>query len=169
MIDLGGLGHLSILHTCAMGGRVAVLLRSPDKEDEAKELAAGLFVNTDSGSIANALTEWERGADIIPATAPAAELMAPVLPGLAPDGTLVVLAVAPDEIMVATMNLVPSRLYLMGSPSGSRKDIRDALKFAAEHDIRPRITRHSLEGVGNLLREMRDARRMPARPCCVSY
>jgi alcohol dehydrogenase len=156
VIGLGGLGHLGILYALAMGGRVAVLSRSPDKEDEAKELGAELFINTDNGSVANALIEWEGGADIILATAPAAELMNTALPGLAPDGTLVVLGVTPEEIRVTPMDLVPSRLHLMGSPSGSRKDIRDALEVATNHDIRPQITRHSLEEAGNLLREMQE-------------
>ena len=80
------------------------------------------------------------------------------LPGLAPDGTLVILGVTPDEIRVTPMDLVPSRLHLMGSPSGSRKDIRDALEVATNHDIRPQITRHSLEEAGNLLREMQEGR-----------
>jgi D-arabinose 1-dehydrogenase-like Zn-dependent alcohol dehydrogenase len=158
VIGLGGLGHLGILYAREMGGRVAVLSRSPDKEDEAKELGAELFVNTNNGSVAHALSEWEGGADIILATAPAAELMSAALPGLAPDGTLVVLGVTPDEIRVTPMDLVPSRVHLMGSPSGSRKDIRDALEFAANHDIRPQITCHSLEEAGNVLREMQEGR-----------
>lgn len=158
VIGLGGLGHLGILYARQMGGRVAVLSGSPDKEEEAKELGAELFINTKNGTVAGSLAEWEGGADVILATAPAAELMSAALPGLAPDGTLVVLGVSPDEITVSPMDLVSSRLRLMGSPSGSRKDIRYALQFAATHGVRPWITRHSLEEASTLLGEMQEGR-----------
>jgi D-arabinose 1-dehydrogenase-like Zn-dependent alcohol dehydrogenase len=158
VIGLGGLGHLGILYAREMGGRVAVLSGSPDKEDEAKELGAELFINTKNGSVDDALYEWEGGADIILATAPSAELMTDALPGLAPDGTLVVLGVSPGEVTVSPVDLVSSRLRLMGSPSGSRKDIRYALQFAATHGVRPRITRCTLEDASAVLGEMQEGR-----------
>src|SRR6516165_1712718 len=45
VIGLGGLGHLGVLVVRAMDGRVAVLSTSADKEDEARELGAELFIN----------------------------------------------------------------------------------------------------------------------------
>lgn len=158
VIGLGGLGHLATLYTREMGGRIAVLSGSPDKEDEAKELGAEVFINTKNGSMGDALYKWEGGADIILATAPAAELMTDALPGLAPDGTLVVLGVSPREIRVSPLTLVSSRRHLMGSPSGSRKDIRYALQFAAAHGVRPRITRYGLEDASTVLSDMQEGR-----------
>ncbi|MDP8950862.1 MAG: zinc-binding dehydrogenase [Actinomycetota bacterium] len=114
-----------------MGGRVAVLSSSPDKEQEARELGAERFINTEDSPAAEALLDWEGGANIILATAPATGPMTDSLPGLAPGGTLAVLGVADGEISASPMDLVSSRRRLMGSPSGSRKDIRDALEFAA--------------------------------------
>jgi D-arabinose 1-dehydrogenase-like Zn-dependent alcohol dehydrogenase len=43
----------------------------------------------------------------------------------------------------------------MGSPSGSRKDIRDTLEFAAAHGIRPQLTRFPLAEAQEALDEMK--------------
>ncbi|HET8667886.1 MAG TPA: alcohol dehydrogenase catalytic domain-containing protein [Terriglobales bacterium] len=154
VIGLGGLGHLAVLYAKAMGGRVAVLSTSPDKEDEARGLGAERFINTKAQNVVEALHAWDGGADLILATAPAVEPATASFPGLAPDGTLVVLGVGPGTINVNPSDLVGGRRHLMGSPSGSRKDIRAALTFAAAHDIRPQITRFPLEQAGDALNEM---------------
>src|ERR671921_460834 len=79
---------------------------------------------------------------------------ADALPGLAPDGTLAVLGAAAGEISVGPMDLIGSRRHLIGSPSGSRKDIRDALQFAVNHDVRPHISSRPLEDAADALNEM---------------
>ncbi|MDQ3841210.1 MAG: zinc-binding dehydrogenase [Actinomycetota bacterium] len=158
VIGLGGLGHLGVLYAREMGGRAAVVSSSSEKEQESHELGAERFINTEENSVAEALGDWEGGANVILATAPSAESMSDALPGLAPGGTLVVLGVAPGEISASLVDLVPGRRRLMGSPSGSRKDIRDALEDAATHDVRPRIAERPLEDVGDVLNEMHERR-----------
>jgi alcohol dehydrogenase len=59
---------------------------------------------------------------------------------------------------VSPLGLISARRHLMGSPSGSRKDIRDALDFAVTHDVRPQITRRALEEAGDVLNEMHEGR-----------
>lgn len=157
VIGLGGLGHLGVLYAKAMGARVAVLSGSPDKEEEAKDLGAELFVNTREGSVVDALLNWDGGANVILATASSVEPMTAALPGLAPDGTLAVLGAAAGEITVSPMDLIGAR-RLMGSPSGSRKDVRDALEFAAKAGVRPLITTRPLEAASDTLNEMHEGR-----------
>src|SRR5262249_18325623 len=91
VIGLGGLGHMGVLLTRAMGGRAAVLSTSADKEDEASALGAEQFINLKTESAGDALRTWEGGADIILATPPAAGPMMAAFPGLALNGTMVVL------------------------------------------------------------------------------
>jgi alcohol dehydrogenase, propanol-preferring len=53
------------------------------------------------------------------------------------------------------MDLIGARRHLIGSPSGSRKDIRDALQFAVTHDdVRPHISSRPLEDAADALNEM---------------
>ena len=154
IIGLGGLGHLGVLYAKAMGGRVAVISSSADKEAEARGLGAEHFINTKAKKAADALKEWDGGADIILATAPSSEAATDAFPGLAPDGTLVVLGVGPGNITVSPMDLLGGRRHLMGSPSGSRKDIRATLDFSAHHRVLPHITKFSLEEAGKALELM---------------
>ena len=154
VIGLGGLGHMGVLLARAMGGRVAVLSTSADKQDEARELGAERFINLKTESPSEALRAWEGGADIILATPPAAEPMIAAFPGLALNGTMVVLGAPPDSIAVNPMELIMGRRRLMGSPAGSRKDLRDILHLAATHDVRPRVTRMPLIDAEKALKQM---------------
>lgn len=154
VIGLGGLGHMGVLFARAMGGRVAVLSTSADKQDEARELGAERFINLKTESPSEALRAWEGGADIILATPPAAEPMMAAFPGLALNGTMVVLGAPPDNIAVSPMELIMGRRRLMGSPAGSRKDLRDTLHLAATHGLRPRVTPMPLRDAEKALRKM---------------
>ena len=154
VIGLGGLGHLGVLYAKAMGARVAVISNTPDKEAEAKELGAEYFISTQSQKSGQALLDWDGGADIVLATAPSTEAATDAFPGLASDGTLVLLGVGPGDIKVSPMDLVGGRRHLMGSPSGSRKDIRATLDFSAHHGVVPRITKVPLEEAGKMLEQM---------------
>ena len=154
VIGLGGLGHMGVLLARAMGGRAAVLSTSADKEDEARELGAERFINLKTESPSEALRAWEGGADIILATPPAAEPMMAAFPGLALNGTMVVLGAPPDNIAVNPMELIMGRRRLMGSPAGSRKDLRDVLHLAATHSLRPRVTEMPLDDAEQALKKM---------------
>ncbi|HVF01212.1 MAG TPA: hypothetical protein VNA27_07725 [Rubrobacteraceae bacterium] len=65
---------------------------------------------------------------------------------------------AAGEISVTPMDLIGARRHLIGSHSGSRKDIRDALQFAAAHDVRPQLSKRPLEGAADVLNEMHERR-----------
>jgi D-arabinose 1-dehydrogenase-like Zn-dependent alcohol dehydrogenase len=137
-----------------MGGRVAVLSTSVDKEDEVRELGVERFINLKTESASEALRAWEGGADIILATPPVAEPMTAAFPGLTLNGTMVVLGGPPDDIAVSPTELIMGRRRLMGSPAGSRKDLRDTLHLAATHDIRARVTPIPLDEAANALKQM---------------
>jgi len=158
VIGLGGLGHFGVLYARAMGGRVAVLSTSADKEAEARALGAEHFIHTKTQSPSEALQAWEGGADIILAVAPSVAAINAAFPGLAPDGTLVVLGVGPGEVAVNPMVLAMGRRRLMGSPAGSRKELRETLEFAATHGIRPQVTPLPLANAGEALAQMHEGR-----------
>lgn len=151
VIGLGGLGHLGVLYAKAMGGRVAVISNSPDKQTEAQELGAEYFVNTKAKKAGDALREWDGGADIILATAPSSEAATEAVPGLAPDGTLVILGVGAGNISIAPFDMIGPRRRVMGSPSGGRADLRATLNFSAHNKVLPRITKYPLEDAGKAL------------------
>jgi D-arabinose 1-dehydrogenase-like Zn-dependent alcohol dehydrogenase len=71
---------------------------------------------------------------------------------------MVVLGAPPENIAVSAFDLIMGRRRLMGSPAGSRKDLRDVLEFAAAHNIRPTVTRVPLEEAGKALRQMQEGK-----------
>jgi len=156
VIGLGGLGHIGVLLVRAMGGRVAVLSTSADKEDEARELGAERFINLKTESACEALRKWEGGADIILATPPAARPMIAAFPGLALNGTMVVLGAPPDDIAVNPMDLIMGRRRLMGANAGSRKDLQDTLHLAAAHGVGARVTPMPLNEAAKALKQMHE-------------
>ena len=155
MIGLGGLGHLAVLYAKAMGARVAVISNTPDKKDEANELGAEYFVNTQSQKTGDALMAWNGGADIILATAPSSPAATEAIPGLAPDGTLVILGVGAGNISVAPSDMIFPRRRVMGSPSGGRSDIRATLNFSLHNKVLPRISKFPLADAAKALDLMR--------------
>ena len=154
VIGLGGLGHMAVLFAKAMGGRVAVLSTSADKEREAQALGAERFIHVKSAKPAEALKEWGGGADLIVATAPDAETMAAAFPGLAIDGTMMVLGAPFAPISLSPFDLIMGRRRLMGSPAGSRKELQDTLAFAAAHGVRPRVNQVPLQDLPSVFGEM---------------
>jgi alcohol dehydrogenase, propanol-preferring len=154
VIGLGGLGHLGVLYAKAMGGRVAVISNTADKEAEARELGAEKFISTQGKKSADALREWDGGPDIILQTAPSTEAATEAFPGLAPDGTLVLLGVGAGEVIATPTDLISKRRRLMGSPSGSRHDVRAALNFSEHNHVVPRITKIALEDAPKALDAM---------------
>jgi propanol-preferring alcohol dehydrogenase len=158
VIGLGGLGHLAVRFGVAMGARVAVVSSSPDKQDEASQLGAEAFFTSDAGPVGEQLAGWDGGADIVLATAPATEPANAAISGLGPDGTLVVLGVGAGAMNVNPFELIAGRRRIMGSPSGSRHDLRDTLAFAVRHDVRPEVSTYPLEQANELVARMRDGK-----------
>jgi D-arabinose 1-dehydrogenase-like Zn-dependent alcohol dehydrogenase len=77
-------------------------------------------------------------------------------PGLALNGTMVVLGAPRDDIAVSPMDLIMGRRRLMGSPAGSRKELRDTLHLAASHGIRARVTPMPLDEPAKALKRMHE-------------
>ena len=53
---------------------------------------------------------------------------------------MVVLGAPPDNIAVNQVELIMGRRRLMGSPAGSRKDLRDVLRLAVIRVLHPSVT-----------------------------
>jgi len=68
---------------------------------------------------------------------------------------MVVLGVGPGAITTSPMDLIGGRRRLLGSPSGSRHDLRAALNFSAHHHVVPRLTKITLEEAPKALESMR--------------
>lgn len=158
VIGMGGLGHLAIRYAKAMGGRVAVISRSPTKKKLAKQLGAELFIDSGKMDVAKQLQAWDGGADVILATAPSVKEMNAAFPGLNQQGRLVVIGVADADLAVKPLDLILGERKILGSLIGSRKDIRECLEFSLAHGIRPEIETFALEQAGEAIQRMKDGK-----------
>lgn len=149
VLGIGGLGHLAVLFAAAMGLEVVAISRSDEKLRLAERLGAQHAINQGVRPVGDALRDFG-GVDLVLAPTIATEVMGQVLDGLAPDGTLVVLGAAPGTFAVSPEVLVAGRRRILGSPAGSRKDLRDCLAFASRHSIRPMVETYPLAEVGRV-------------------
>jgi len=156
VVGLGGLGEMAVQFTRAMGGRVAVISSTKQKEARARELGAERFVLEGTEKIDEALLSWDGGPDIILHVAPSLAAADAALRGLALDGAFVLLA--PVPISVDPFALLMRRQRIMGISSGSRKELRAALDLAAAHSIRPHVQSFPLDRVNDALSQLERAR-----------
>jgi alcohol dehydrogenase, propanol-preferring len=159
VIGTGGLGHLAVRFARAMGARVCVISRTAAGADAAREAGAERYLAAEeTGDLAAALRGWDGGADVILNTAPTSAPASATLEGLAPDGALVILGYGAEPVRAAGQRMVLGRARILGSPSGSRHDLRDTLAFAAAHGIVPAVTPIALEEVPDALARMAEGR-----------
>lgn len=159
VMGVGGLGHLALQFAHALGARTVAVSRGEDKLQLAKEkLGADEALDSSSDEWVQKLQQMG-GADVILSTANSSKLMGQAIHALAPDGTLVLLAVDTKEILFPPpMDLINARRRVMGSPSGSIKDMRETLEVAAKHGIRPMIETHPLDDAQLALDRVREGK-----------
>ncbi|MDT0467765.1 alcohol dehydrogenase catalytic domain-containing protein [Streptomyces gibsoniae] len=135
---IGGLGHLALQYAHSLGYRVAAVARGREKEKLARELGAHEYIDSADTDPGAALAELG-GAAVIVATASSGASMNPLVRGLAPGGSLVVVGAAPDPLTVATPDLIFGTRRIVGSLTGSSIENEDNLAFSLAHGIRPSI------------------------------
>jgi propanol-preferring alcohol dehydrogenase len=151
---IGGLGHLGIRMADAMGARVVAILRGEEKIALARRLGAREIIDSQKEKIGKRLSSMG-GADLILLTGISARLFEQCIPGLGPNGTLVVLAAIAESATLIPAGLITGQKSICGSVIGTRDDMDAMLRFAADHGIAPIVERHPLENVNEVLDRLR--------------
>ncbi|MGB7972511.1 MAG: alcohol dehydrogenase catalytic domain-containing protein [Candidatus Deferrimicrobiaceae bacterium] len=151
---IGGLGHLGIRMAAAMGAHVVAITRGEGKKEMAHELGAHDVIDSGKEKAGNQLARMG-GADLILLTGISASLFEEVIPGLAPNGTLVVLAAIAEAAKIIPASLLTGQKRIMGSVVGTRDDMDAMLGFAADHGIVATVERHPLAKVNDVLDRLR--------------
>jgi D-arabinose 1-dehydrogenase-like Zn-dependent alcohol dehydrogenase len=84
---------------------VAAIGRGAENAALAKKLGASVYIDTTSTNAAGALQKLG-GAQAILATAPSSKAMSELIDGLATNGKLIVIGVAPDPVDVKPLQLI---------------------------------------------------------------
>jgi NADPH2:quinone reductase len=141
---IGGLGHLGVQYAREMGFETVALSRSADKEDLATDLGADHFVDTSETDASEALQSMG-GAQLVLATAPAADAISDVVGGIGRNGSVVAVGVPGEAVPVNVQHLVGTRGAVAGWASGHAKDWEDTLDFSALRDVTPTVETYPLE------------------------
>jgi len=141
---IGGLGHLAVQFARAMGFRTVALSHSDAKRDLAHKLGAIAYIDSSKQDIVQELQKMG-GANVIMCTAPQANMMQGLIPGLTVGGQLLILALAEDESTINLSSLITKRLSIRGWPSGSAKDSEECVEFAKHMGIKCMVERFPLD------------------------
>lgn len=135
---LGGLGHLGVQFAAAMGFEVVAVARGGDKEPFAMELGASRYLDQTKVDAARELQAMG-GARVILATAPSAEAISTLVPGLGIEGCLLVVAAPGEPLTISAIDLIARSARVQGWWSGTAADSTDTMAFAARTGVRARV------------------------------
>lgn len=154
VLGIGGLGHMALQYARRMGFRVVAVGRGEDIAQDALDLGAHRYVDTDRENAAEVLNALG-GAKAILATISNAEAVSALMPGLVREGRLVLLGAGKDPLPVSTGFLVGGERGVVGSITGSPYENERTLDFSVLTGVRPRIEVLPLERAQEAYDKMR--------------
>ena len=133
----GGLGHLAIQYAKAMGLLVCAVDIDDGKLAHARRLGADLTFNAKAGDPVAALKkETAGGAHGVLITAPSLPAFKQGVGMTRKRGTCVLVGLPPGEFPVALFDVVVNCITIRGSFVGTRRDMAEALAFAAHGKVK---------------------------------
>ncbi|OBF12993.1 alcohol dehydrogenase catalytic domain-containing protein [Mycobacterium sp. ACS4331] len=135
ILGIGGLGHLGVQWSRAMGFETVAIARGAGKADDARELGAHHYIDSTSSDVAAELQKLG-GAVVVLATAASSAAMGQTVGGLAPQGELVIIGVTPEPLPISPLDLIGPGLSVSGHPSGTARDVEETMAFAVQSGVR---------------------------------
>ena len=132
VIGLGGLGHMGVKFSVALGAHTTVFSHSPNKEADAKAMGAHEFVVTKNPEN---FAKLAKDYDLILNTVSADMDLTSFLDLLKLDGTLVLIGLPGKPYEISTPSLLAQRRSIAGSMIGGIAQTQEMLNFCGEHNI----------------------------------
>ena len=129
IVGFGGLGHVGVKISHALGAHTTVLELTAERRDDALRMGADDYRTTGE------LDALRDSFDLIVSTVPVRYDVTAHLDLLGLDGTLVNLGVPAEPLSVDPYTLLTNRRILAGSMSGGIPQTQEMLDFCAEHGI----------------------------------
>ena len=153
---IGGLGHVAVQYAKAMGLHVAALDVADDKLELAAELGADLVANgVTEDAVAKIISATGGGAHGVLVTAVSPSAFSQAIACARRRGTVALVGLPPGEFPTPIFDVVLKRITVRGSIVGTRKDLAEALAFAAEGKVRATVAVEPLEAVNDVLDRLR--------------
>jgi alcohol dehydrogenase, propanol-preferring len=153
---IGGLGHVAIQYAKAMGLHVVALDLSPGKLELARSLGADVTVDaTLPDAPKQVLKATGGGAHGVLVTAVSPSAFSQALRLVRRKGTVAFVGLPPGSFEARILEVVLKRITIRGSIVGTRKDLTEALAFAADQKVRAHIHRTTLENINQVFADLR--------------
>jgi alcohol dehydrogenase, propanol-preferring len=156
---VGGLGHIAIQYAKAMGLKVVGLDIAEDKLKLAREAGAEFAVNALANDAVDRVVEATGGgAHGVLVTAVSTPAFAQALRMVRRKGTISLVGLPPGEFPTPIFDVVLKRITVRGSIVGTRRDLDEAIGFAAEGKVRGEITKAPLSDINAIFERMKSGK-----------
>ena len=156
---VGGLGHVAIQYAKAMGLKVAAVDIAEDKLALARETGADLAVNVlADGAVDKVLAATGGGAHGVLVTAVSTAAFAQALKMVRRKGTVSLVGLPPGEFPTPIFDVVLKRITVRGSIVGTRRDLDEAIAFAADGKVKAEVAKVPLAEINDVFDRMKAGR-----------
>ncbi|WIW44075.1 alcohol dehydrogenase AdhP [Bradyrhizobium sp. 62B] len=153
---VGGLGHVAIQYAKAMGLKVAAVDIAEDKLALARETGADLAVNAlTDGAVDKVLAATGGGAHGVLVTAVSTAAFSQALKMVRRKGTVSLVGLPPGEFPTPIFDVVLKRITVRGSIVGTRRDLDEAVAFAADGKVKAEVTKVPLAQINEVFDRMK--------------
>jgi len=132
IVGLGGLGHMGVKFSHALGAHTVVFTTSASKKDDALRLGANEVVLSRN---ANEMAKHADSFDFILDAVAAEHDINAYINLLRRDGNLTIVGAPEKPLPLAVFSLIFGRRSLSGSPIGGIVETQEMLDFCGEHNI----------------------------------
>lgn len=157
---MGGLGNLALQYAKNVFNAKVIAIDIHDGQlDFARQCGADVTLNAATEDVAariRALTDGGAHAVIVTAVSRAA--FNTVVKAVRAGGTVVAVGLPPDSMDLNIPQLVLNGIKVKGSLVGTRSDLAEALQFAAEGKVKPKVTLQPLETINAVFEAMREGK-----------
>ncbi len=156
---VGGLGHVAIQYAKAMGLKVVGIDIAEDKLEIARKTGADHAVNAlNKDAVDNVLSVTGGGAHGVLVTAVSTPAFAQALRMVRRKGTVSLVGLPPGEFPTPIFDVVLKRITVRGSIVGTRRDLNEAVAFAADGKVKSEITKVPLAEINTVFEKMKAGR-----------
>jgi propanol-preferring alcohol dehydrogenase len=153
---VGGLGHVAIQYAKAMGLKVAAVDIAEDKLVLARETGADLAVNAlADGVVDKVLAATGGGAHGVLVTAVSTAAFAQALKMVRRKGIVSLVGLPPGEFPTPIFDVVLKRITVRGSIVGTRRDLDEAIAFAADGKVKAEVAKVPLTEINDVFERMK--------------
>ena len=155
---VGGLGHVAVQYAKAMGLHVAAVDIGAEKLQLARNLGADVTVDASKEDAPAVIQKKVGGAHGVLVTAVSVNAFKQAIGMLRRGGTCVLCGLPPGECPVSIFDLVLNRYTLRGSIVGTRKDLEEALAFAADGKVKATIETQPLDAINKVFDRLKQGK-----------